>query len=287
MATPTTTRKGAKTFTKGQVLGTAFLFVLSVYFLLPLWWLLVSSTKSTGQLFSTNGFWFADIQLWTNLTNLFKADDGVFLTWVGNTVLYAGVGAAVSTLISAAAGYVLAKYQFRGKEAVFGVIIAAVLVPKVMLALPLYLMFAKLDLVNTFWAVFLPSIVSPFGVYLCRVYAAASVPDELIEAGRIDGASDTRIFFTVSLRVMSPALVTVFLFQLVEIWNNLLLPMVMLQDDELWPITVGLTYWDSLRTTSNYGLTVTGAAVSVIPLMIAFVLLQRFWRSGLTSGAVK
>lgn len=287
MSAPTTRAKRARTFNKGQILGTAFLFVLSVYFLLPLWWLLVSSTKSTGQLFSTNGFWFADIQLWTNLKNLFMADDGVFLTWVGNTILYAGVGAAVSTLISAAAGYVLAKYQFRGKEAVFGVIIAAVLVPKVMLALPLYLMFAKLDLVNTFWAVFLPSIVSPFGVYLCRVYAAASVPDELIEAGRIDGASDTRIFFTVSLRVMSPALVTVFLFQLVEIWNNLLLPMVMLQDDELWPITVGLTYWDSLRTTSNYGLTVTGAAVSVIPLIIAFILLQRFWRSGLTAGAVK
>ncbi|WP_436499228.1 carbohydrate ABC transporter permease [Actinokineospora sp. HUAS TT18] len=284
MTAPTRAGRG---FTKGQILGTAFLFVLSVYFLLPLWWLLVSSTKNTGQLFSTNGFWFADFHLWENLSKLFAADDGAFLTWVGNTVLYAGVGAAVSTVISAAAGYVLAKYQFRGKETVFGVIIAAVLVPKVMLALPLYLMFAKLDITNTFWAVFLPSIVSPFGVYLCRVYAAASVPDELIEAGRIDGASDTRIFFTVSLRVMSPALVTVFLFQLVEIWNNLLLPMVMLQDDSLWPVTVGLTYWDSLRTTSNYGLTVTGAAVSVVPLIIAFIMLQRFWRSGLTAGAVK
>jgi multiple sugar transport system permease protein len=204
-------------------------------------------------------------------------------------VLYAGGGAAVATFLAAMAGYAMAKYNFRGRELVFNIVLGGVLIPGTALALPLYLLFSKIGFVNTYWAVLLPSIVSPFGVYLCRIYAEASVPDELLESARIDGASETRIFLTIGLRIMTPALVTVFLFQFVGIWNNFFLPLVMLSNPKLYPITLGLFSWKTFqdRQPELYQLVVGGAFVSVLPLMIAMIVLQRYWRTGLTEGSVK
>ncbi|MFE3880614.1 carbohydrate ABC transporter permease [Kitasatospora sp. NPDC059146] len=267
------------------------LLIASVYFLAPVWWLLVASTKTSSGLFAGNGFWFGDFALADNLRDVFTRQGGIYWQWLGNSALYAVGGAAGSTLISAMAGYALAKYRFRGRELTFNGVLAAVLVPQPLLAVPLYLMFSQLHLVNSYWAVLLPSTVSPFGVYLARIYAAASVPDELIEAGRIDGAGEFRIFATIALRVMSPALVTVFLFQFVAIWTNYLLPVLMLADDHLQPVTVGVVGWQAQRALGPgappLNIVVTAAMVSAIPLVIMFLSLQRFWRAGLTAGSVK
>jgi multiple sugar transport system permease protein len=269
--------------------ATGFLALIAVYMLLPVFWLVVSATKSQGDLVSTFGLWFSDFHLFDNLSALFEEQNGVFLNWLGNSLLYAGVGAATGTLLAAMAGYALAKYSFRGREFVFSVVLGGVLVPATALALPLFLLFAKVGGTNTFWSVFLPSIVSPFGVYLSRIFAAASVPDELVEAARIDGAGDFRIFFTMALRLMSPAMVTIFLFQFVVIWNNFLLPLVMLQDERLYPVTLGLFSWQS-QTSRNpelQTLALTGSLVSVIPIVLTFLVLQRYWKAGLAAGAVK
>jgi len=265
------------------------MFVCAVYFLLPAWWLVVSSTKGPSTLYSSQGFWFSQFHLASNLTGLFSYDGGIYWHWLVNTLLYAGVGALGATLLAAAAGYALAKYDFRGRQLVFSVILGGVLIPGTALALPLYLLMSKVDLTNTYWAVFLPSLVSPFGVYLARVYAAASIPDELIEAGRIDGASEGRIFRTVALRIMSPALVTMFLFQFVAIWNNFFLPLVMLSNTRLYPVTLGLYTWNNEygQAPQLVSYVIIGSLISVIPLVIAFLSLQRFWRSGLAAGGVK
>ncbi len=272
-----------------RIVVVGLLTAFALYFLLPVYWLVVAATKSTGDLFGSFGLWFANPQLLDNLRNVLTYDDGIYLRWAFNSVLYAAAGGALATLLSAMAGYALSQYAFRGREALFNVILAGVLIPGTALALPLFLLFSKLDLANTYWAVLLPSIVSPFGVYLCRIYAASAVPDSLLEAARIDGAGELRIFGTVVLRIMSPALVTIFLFQFVGIWNNYFLPLVMLSDPKLYPITLGLTSWQSFadRQPELYQLTVGGAFLSVIPLMVAIVVLQRFWRSGLTQGSVK
>lgn len=263
--------------------------VAAVYFLLPVYWLLVASTKSTASLFGSFGLWFSRPQWLANMRHVFAYEDGIYLRWALNSVLYAGVGAAVATLLAAMAGYALAKYRFRGREAMFNVVLGGVLIPGTALALPLYLLFSGVGLANTYWAVLVPSVVSPFGVYLCRIYAEASVPTELLESARIDGAGEVRIFATLVARIMSPALVTVFLFQFVGIWNNYFLPLVMLSNPKLYPITLGLTSWQSFqdRQPDLYQLVVGGAFVSVIPLMVAMVVLQRFWRTGLTQGSVK
>ncbi|MEL7976307.1 carbohydrate ABC transporter permease [Isoptericola sp. F-RaC21] len=265
------------------------LVVFALYFLVPVYWLLVAATKSTGDLFGTFGFWFSDPQLLQNLQHVLTYDDGIYVRWVLNSVLYAGVGAAAATLLAAWGGYALGKFEFRGREAIFNTVLAGVMIPGTALALPLFLLFSQWGLANTYLAVLLPSLVSPFGLYLCRIYASAGVPDSVLEAARIDGASEARIFRTLVMRLMTPALVTVFLFQFVGIWNNYFLPLVMLSDPKLYPITLGLTSWQSFadREPDLYQLTVGGAFLSVIPLMIAIVVLQRFWRGGLAEGSVK
>ena len=273
---------------RSAILVTAIMFVVSIYFLLPAYWLVVSSTKGPTSLYSSEGLWFSHFNLWKNLSGVFSYSGGIFVRWILNTVIYAGVGSFLATLLSALAGYALAKYRFKGRELVFGIILGGVLVPGTALALPLYLMMSKVHLTNSYWSVLLPSIVSPFGVYLARVYATSAVPDELLEAARVDGSGEGRTFLKISMRLMSPALVTIFLFQFVAIWNNFFLPLVMLSNEKLYPVTLGLYTWNNEygQAPQLVSYVIIGAAISVIPLIIAFLSLQRFWRSGLAAGSL-
>ncbi|MGW6131625.1 carbohydrate ABC transporter permease [Cellulomonas sp. NPDC055163] len=263
--------------------------VFTLYFLVPIWWLLVSATKDRGQFTSTNPLWFADMNLVENVSALLSYDGGIFVRWVGNSLAYTAGGAFLGTVLAAMCGYALGKYRFRGRDALFNVVLGGVLVPATALALPLFLIFSQVNLTNTFWAVFLPSLVSPFGVYLTRIYATASVPDELLEAARLDGSSEVRTFFTVSVRLMFPALVTVFLFQFVAIWNNFFLPLIMLRDEAVFPVTLGLYSWNTQvnQIPELRGYVLVGALLSIVPLILVFLLLQRFWRGGLGAGSVK
>ncbi|MEU9917885.1 carbohydrate ABC transporter permease [Streptomyces sp. NPDC051001] len=265
------------------------------YFLLPLFWLLIASTKSTQGLFNSFGLWFSDApQLLANIKATFTQDDGVFLHWLLNTVMYAVVSSVGAALLAAAAGYGFAKFRFRGDRLGFNLVLGAVMVPTTALAIPTYLLFAEAGLVNTPWAIILPSLVNPFGLYLMRVYAQDAVPDSILEAARIDGAGEARIFFTIALRLLAPGLVTVLLFTLVATWNNYFLPLIMLNDPDLYPITVGLSSWAAQAQNGGAGsssdmlaLVVTGSLISILPLVVAFLLLQRYWQSGLAAGGVK
>ncbi|MGC5168034.1 carbohydrate ABC transporter permease [Luteimicrobium sp. DT211] len=268
--------------------GTAILLVGAAYCLLPVVWVVMASTKSAGQLFDS--FTLApSTHLWDNVLDLSAYRDGIFWRWMLNTALYAGVGGILSVLVSAMAGYGLAKYQFRGKAAAFNTILAGVLVPGVVLAIPQYLLLAKVGMTNTYWAVLLPSIISPYGIYLARIYAAAAVPDDVLEAARTDGAKEGRIFFSLAVPMMLPGLVTVFLFQFVAIWNNFMLPYIMLGNDKLFPLTVGLSGLlnQGASQPSMYTSVITGALLSIIPLVALFLTLQRFWQVDLAAGAVK
>ena len=260
----------------------------ALYFLFPVWWLVVSATKTRSELYTTNGLWFSDsFVLFENLQRAMDYDQGLFLRWIGNSILYSGVASVVGVLISVAAGYGLAKFAFRGRGAVSVVILGGMLIPAALLTIPLYFVFSSVGLVNTVWAVIIPSCVSPFGVFLGRVYAEASVPDEILEAARVDGAGEIRIFATIVLRILAPAIVTIGLFIFVATWNNFLLPLVMLNSGDLFPVTLGLYTWQSYTAIDLTDLVLVGSLFSVLPVMVAFLSLQRFWRGGLTMGAVK
>jgi multiple sugar transport system permease protein len=194
-------------------------------------------------------------------------------------------------LLAVLGGYALAKFKFPGKRAVFAVVIGAVAVPGTALAVPTFLMFSKLGLTDTPWSVIIPSLISPFGLYLMWVFASEAVPDELLEAARIDGAGELRTFFQVVLPLLAPGIVTVSLFTMVATWNNYFLPLIMLKDPDWYPLTLGLNSWNAQAATAGgtpvFNLVITGSLITILPLIAAFLLLQKYWQSGLAAGSVK
>lgn len=275
-----------------SLLLTFAMTLLLLYSVLPLFWLVVNSSKTQGALFDSFGLWFAgDFALWDNIAAVLAYDDGIFARWFGNTLLYVIIGAGGATLLAALGGYGLSKFRFAGRRVVFGVILAAVAVPATALAVPTFLLFSQIGLTNTPWAVIIPSLATPFGLFLLWTYANESIPDEILEAARIDGAGELRTFFTISLRLLAPGLVSVLLLEIVGTWNNYFLPLIMLSDPKWYPLTVGLNQWNSGAETAGgdviYNLVLTGSLLTIIPIVVAFLLLQRFWQSGLAAGAVK
>ncbi|MFE1331617.1 carbohydrate ABC transporter permease [Streptomyces microflavus] len=265
------------------------LLIAALYTLFPLIWLLTAATKDAGNLLGGDVFSFEGFDLAHNLSELTSYQDGIYFRWYGNSLLYAGVGALGCSLVSVAAGYAFDKYRFRGKEKLFALVLLGVLLPSTALSLPLYLLAVETGTVNTYWAVLIPALVSPFGVYLSRIFSAGYIPDEVLEAARIDGAGELRTFWSVGLRMVMPGFVTVFLFQFTAIWNNFFLPLVMLSDKDLYPLSLGLYNWHSNANADPafYPMVVTGSLLAVTPLIVAFVVLQRHWKAGLTAGSVK
>ncbi len=272
---------------------TIVMWLCAAYFVLPLLWLAIASTKNNGDLFSSFGFWFGDrFSLLDNLQTVFTTQGGIYLSWAANSAFYALVSAVGASLLATMAGYAFAKYRFPGSTAMFSIILGAIMIPLTALAIPTYLMFAQFGITNTPWAIILPSLVSPFGVYLMRVYAADAIPDSLIEAARVDGAGEFRIFWQVGLRLLGPGIVTVFLFSLVATWNNYFLPLIMLSSSDLYPLTVGLAQQQAASAAGGgaqalFSTVITGSFVSIIPLVAAFLFLQRYWQTGLATGGVK
>jgi multiple sugar transport system permease protein len=271
---------------------TAITGIMLIYTLLPLVWLFINATKTQDGLFDSFGLWFSgDFALWSNISDTFTYDDGIFTRWLLNTLLYVVVGAGGATLLAALAGYGLAKFDFPGRKGVLGTVLGAVAVPGTALAVPTFLMFSNLGLTNTPWAIIIPSLISPFGLYLMWVFSQDAVPDELLESARVDGASEFRTFFSIGLPLLSPGLVTVLLFNVVATWNNYFLPLIMLKDPDWYPLTLGLDAWNRQAITAGgdviFNLVITGSLLTIVPLIAAFLLLQRYWQSGLTAGSVK
>ncbi|UQN29232.1 carbohydrate ABC transporter permease [Brachybacterium kimchii] len=273
----------------GLTLGTG---VLLLYSLLPLVWLLVNATKTQEGLRASFGLWFAsDFALFDNIARVLTYDDGVFLRWLLNTLLYVVVGAGGATLISTIGGYGLAKFDFAGKKIVFAVIIGAVAVPGTALAVPTFLLFSSAQLTNNPLAVIIPSLVAPFGLYLMWVYSTDAIPNDLLDAARVDGASELRTFRTIGLPLLGPGVVTVLLFTTVSNWNNYFLPLIMIRNPDWYPLTVGINSWNMQASTAGgeaiFDLVITGSLLMIIPIIAIFLVLQRYWQSGLAAGGVK
>jgi len=279
----------------GRIPLQIILGLLLVYFLVPFWWVIVNSSKDSAGLFGGgSALWFAgDIDYLENFRQLFTYGGGIYARWLANSALYAFAGGIGATVLAVLAGYGFAKFRFAGRRVAFSVLLGAVMVPTTALVIPTFVLFAQAGLTNTIWAVILPTLLNPFGVYLMHVYIRDAVPDELMDAARVDGAGEIRTFLQVGLPLMRPAIVTVLLLSIVASWNNYFLPLVMLSDNRLFPVTVGIGLWQG--TASTYGaagtnlwsIIILGSLVSVIPLIIAFLTLQRYWRGGLAIGSLK
>ncbi len=286
--TPRTRRSGSRSNLPAKVGVNGLLILGSAYMVLPLLWLVFAATKDAGDLYSGNAFAFGTDFL-ANMQRLLAQDDGIFLRWLGNSILYAGIGAIIGGFVSLMAGYAFDKFEFRGKRGLYASVLVGVLIPNTATVIPLYLLAASIGLTNTIWAVVIPTLCNPFSVYLARVFSSGYLPGETLEAARVDGAGPIRSFLQVGFPMLVPGFVTIALFQFVGIWNNFMLPLIMLQNRELFPSSVGIALWQSqVQQNPEFAtLVIAGSFVSVVPLIIAFVMLQRFWRAGLSAGSVK
>ncbi len=269
----------------------ATLVLLAVIVLTPYAWLIISSLKTQEDFFSGMFFPPGDGFLgigWDKLTldnyeNLFGLGFGVNLV---NSIFYSAATALFATLICAATGFVLAKHSFRGRNLITLVVLGALIVPPTLLLAPGYELLYDLGLLDTSWGLLLPLIAPAFGVFLFRQAVIQSVPDELLEAARIDGCSEWSIFFVIVLPLVRPMIGAFMLITFLGMWNNFISPQIVLQTAEKQPLSVAIAQLRGVYRT-DYGLLTAATVVSVLPVAALFMLLQKQFISGLTSGAVK
>jgi multiple sugar transport system permease protein len=276
-----------------SVVATGLSILFGVFTIAPIVWIIINSTKNQAGIYGSFGFWFATpFAFFDNFARLFQNvdGDGVFVQWFGNTVLYAVVGGVGATILCMLAGYGFARYRFRGSNASFYLVLASLLIPITAISLPLYLVYSRVHLINSIWGIILPGAVSPVGVYLMRTFIEASVPQEILDSAHLDGAGELRIFVRIAVPLMVPGAVTVLLLSVVAVWNNYFLPLLIFSNQARYPLTVGIGNWAGRAGGSGDSLilplVVIGGFVTIVPLVLLFIMLQRYWRGGLLLGSV-
>lgn len=274
------------------------LTLIAVLFLVPLLWLLLAPSKTEAQLTTLPPLSFGSFEnfaaAWNNLMSF---NDAQVLVWLANSVGYAVGGVVLAVVAAIPAGYALAIYRFRGRQLVLVLTLVGMILPTAATVVPIYQELALVGLTNTVWAVILPSAFFPFGVYLAYLHFQTALPAELIEAARMDGASDLRIFLSLGVPLARPAIALVAFFAFVANWNNYFLPYVMLVDDGLYPLQLGISaLLDSapvINSSNQSNLPIhkpeaaLAALLSIVPIAIFFASFQRTIGAGMLSGAVK
>ncbi|HZS90174.1 MAG TPA: carbohydrate ABC transporter permease [Chloroflexota bacterium] len=282
-----------------NIVVTAILVVLCYYFIAPVVWLFLSSTKTQEDLFVTPALWFgSSFQFWNNLVHVMGYNDGIFWVWTRNSLIYTVPSVILTVLTSAGAGYGLAKYHFPGRTVLLLLVVFSLLIPTTALAVPIYLEGAKLGLVNTPLGVILPSSASAFGVWICYNFFNHQFNTEIIQAARIDGANEYQIFGRIAIPSAVGVLATVTILTFVGNWNNFFLPFLMESRDDLMPLPVGLGNMAAQTTLGSQASSAAGSAISImdvltgaflvtIPVIVVFVLVRRYWAAGLLSGSLQ
>jgi multiple sugar transport system permease protein len=269
------------------------LILMAGYFLLPLVWLLIASTKTTSDLFSTGMFAFSkDFAFFRNLAEVNTYGGGYFWRWYLNSTMYSSVTAVLGTLICTLAGYATSMYQFRGRKLFGGLILASLIVPAAALTLPTFLLIKFLGMMNSYAGVIVPGLASAFGAYFLSTYISQAMPRELMDSGRVDGVGDWNIFWRIALPVIRPGVVTYFLISFIGSWNYFFLPLLILNDPAKFPLTLGLNSWVAFINSAGQGLPpysqiVTGSLLSVLPMIVLFPFFGSQIASGMATGSVK
>jgi lactose/L-arabinose transport system permease protein len=249
----------------------------------PFVWLIVATTHSTNEIFSAPPALLPGGHFWANLTGLLTTTQ--FGDAFRNSVIVSVVYTAFGMLICSAAGYAFAKFTFRGSGLIFGLIIASLTLPGQVTLVPLFKIMVELGWLNSYQALILPNLALPFGIFLMR-QTMQSVPDELIQAARIDGAGEFRTFFQIVLPTMRPALAALAIFMFLGEWNDFVYPLIIQRTPDAYTLPVALATLHGVQST-DYGQLLTGTLISIIPVLALFLFLQRHFVAGLLAGSVK
>ena len=261
------------------VLGLGLLVVAS-----PFAWMVLSSLKSEGEIRRVPPTWLPEAPSLANFSDLFARLD--FPQFFTNSAVVATAVTVGNLVFCSMLGYVLAKSEFGGRTWLFRLVLATLMIPGMVTLVPLFVLVANIGLVNTYWGLILPFLAGPFGVFLMRQFIQG-IPDELIDAARMDGASELRIFLQVVMPLCKPALATLAILTFLGSWNNFLWPLVVATSEEKYTLPVALALYSVGQNQTEYGLLLAGAVVIVVPVLAVFLLLQRYFVQGIAMTGIK
>ncbi|MFI6320096.1 carbohydrate ABC transporter permease [Nonomuraea sp. NPDC050556] len=266
-----------------RIMLTSTLLILVAVVLVPFYWMVVGATHSTAEVFDSPPPLLPGSHLLDNLAGL---ESGVgFSRVVLNSVLISTLYTLLSGLVCTMAGYGFAKYSFRGKELLFGLLMLGLVIPSQVTLVPLFKMMMELGWLNTYQAIILPNLALPFGIFLMR-QSMSALPDELLAAGRVDGCGELRLFFRVVLPPTRPALAALGIYLFLYQWNDFVWPLIALRTRDAYTIPLAIASLQGANDT-DFGQILAGTAVAALPMAILFLALQRHFVSGLLAGAVK
>ena len=250
----------------------------------PFVWMLLGSFKTEGELRRVPPTWWPETATLDNYTQLFSKLS--FPRFFANSVLVAAAVTIGNLLFCSMLGYALAKLEFRGKKAVFALVMGTLMVPGMVTFVPLFILVANLGLVDSYPGLILPFLVTPFGVFLMRQFILG-LPNDLLDAGRVDGASELRIFRQIILPLCGPAMATLGILTFLGSWNNFLWPLVVAQSEDHYTLPVALALYSTGQNSTNYGLLLAGATVVILPVLAVFLVFQRRFIEGIASTGIK
>ena len=280
-----------------------FVLLFAFCFTFPLYWIITGSFKNGQEINSATPVWFPSEWVTNNYEKLmnersvplFELNLGSFtitgptipaaIKWLINTVMMAAVSMVITCITSAMAGYVLAKKRFYGKTLLFSLIVCAMALPKQVVLIPLVRLMSDMDLYDNIWAVILPIVGWPFGVFLLKQFAEG-IPTEMVEACRIDGASEWRTFTDVMFPMIKPGVGACAIFTFINTWNDYFMQLIMLVSNKNLTISLGIATMQG-ESSTDYGLLMAGAAMASVPIIIVFLIFQKYFTKGITMGAVK
>ena len=265
-----------------RVISVLLLVVLAVLMIFPLYWIITGSFKDARTINSATPVWFPVNPTTDNYTRLFERPAGI---WMFNTVFMCVMSMLLTCVAAAMGGYALAKKRFTGRVVLFSVFVCAMALPKQVILIPLLKEMAFLNLHNTLWAVIFPTVGWPFGVFLMKQFSE-NIPGEMLEAARIDGAGEARTFVNIVFPMIKPGVGALAIFTFITAWNDYFLQLIMLYDMDVLTISLGIAKLQSELST-DYGLIMAGAALGSVPIILIFLMFQKFFTRGITMGAVK
>ena len=265
-----------------RIVSILLLIVLAVLMIFPLYWIITGSFKDARTINSATPVWFPLNPTTDNYTRLFERPAGI---WMFNTVFMCVMSMLLTCVAAAMGGYALAKKRFTGRVVLFSVFVCAMALPKQVILIPLLKEMAFLRLHNTLWAVIFPTVGWPFGVFLMKQFSE-NIPGEMLEAARIDGAGEARTFVNIVFPMIKPGVGALAIFTFITAWNDYFLQLIMLNDMDVLTISLGIAKLQSELST-DYGLIMAGAALGSVPIILIFLMFQKFFTRGITMGAVK
>ena len=265
-----------------RIVSILLLIVLAVLMIFPLYWIITGSFKDARTINSATPVWFPVNPTPDNYARLFERPAGI---WMFNTVFMCVMSMLLTCVAAAMGGYALAKKRFTGRVVLFSVFVCAMALPKQVILIPLLKEMAFLRLHNTLWAVIFPTVGWPFGVFLMK-QLSENIPGEMLEAARIDGAGEARTFVNIVFPMIKPGVGALAIFTFITAWNDYFLQLIMLNDMDVLTISLGIAKLQSELST-DYGLIMAGAALGSVPIILIFLMFQKFFTRGITMGAVK